>query len=61
MVFSILSIYELDSNDYDIVKIILSGGNIIEENNKINNINNNEEKKFCKHCYFCCTKGIASQ
>ena len=44
MVFSVLSIYELNPNDYDIIKIILSGGKTIEEKNK-NNINNNEEVK----------------
>ena len=44
MVYSVLNIYELNPNDYDIIKIILSGGNIIEEKNK-NNINNNEEVK----------------
>ena len=31
MVFSVLSIYELNPNDYDIIKIILSGGKTIEE------------------------------
>ena len=45
MVYSLFSIYELDPKDYDIVKIILSGGNAIEEKNKINDINNNEEVK----------------
>jgi hypothetical protein len=45
MVYSLFSIYELDPKDYDIVNIILSGGNTIEEKNKINDINNNEEVK----------------
>ena len=45
MVYSLFSIYELDPKDYDIVKIILSGGNTIEEKNKINDINNEEVKK----------------
>ena len=44
MVYSVLSIYELRSQDYDIVKIILSGGKTIELKQKIKTITTEDKK-----------------
>jgi len=44
MVYNILYIYELNSRDYNITNIILSGGNTIENENLNMNENNNEEE-----------------
>ena len=44
MVYNVLSIYELSFQDYDIVKIILSGGDTIELKQKIKSIKTGDKK-----------------